>query len=395
MENFIFSAPTQLYFGKEVVTQNLAQALNAPHKVLIAYGGGSVKASGLYDEVVTTLTDAQIDFVTFGGIEPNPRVHTVEEAIAVARHENVDFILAVGGGSVIDAAKLIAAGICYDGPAWDIVIGAHTPVKAIALGTILTLAATGSETNSGSVITNLETGEKKGWGSPLVLPKFALLDPKNTITVPHSHTLYGVVDIMSHLFEQYFRGNPLTVKNPYQEALVEATLRQVVTTAPGLLADLTNYDLRETTMICGTYALNGVLRIGSNGDWASHQIEHALSALYDIPHGAGLAIVFPHWMEYVLSKDPVQTAPLLAQMGTTVFGVTALDTDVATATASIDALRVFWKALGAPLNLSELGFDSTADLDALVAKTMFGRDTIGAFIPLTGDDVRVIFQNLA
>ncbi|MGL4953842.1 MAG: iron-containing alcohol dehydrogenase, partial [Culicoidibacterales bacterium] len=258
MENFIFSAPTQLIFGHDVVAHNLASALAKPAKVLVVYGGGSVKASGLYDEVLSVLTAANIAFVTFGGIEPNPRVHTVEEAIAVARHETVDFVLAVGGGSVIDAAKLIAAGICYNGPAWDLVIGTSPVQAAIPLGTILTLAATGSETNSGSVITNLETGEKKGWGSPLVLPKFALLDPKNTKTVPFNHTLYGIVDIMSHLFEQYFRGNPLTTKNPYQEALIETTLRQVIQTAQPLLHDLTSYELRETMMICGTYALNGV-----------------------------------------------------------------------------------------------------------------------------------------
>ncbi|MGL6058433.1 MAG: iron-containing alcohol dehydrogenase [Culicoidibacterales bacterium] len=394
MENFIFSAPTQLIFGHDVVTQNLADALNQPAKVLVVFGGGSIKANGLYDEVIATLTAANIAYVPFGGIEPNPRVHTVEEAIAIARHENVDFVLAVGGGSVIDASKLIAAGICYNGPAWDLVIGAHPVQAAIPLGTILTLAATGSETNSGSVITNLATGEKKGWGSPLVLPKFALLDPKNTVTVPFNHTLYGIVDIMSHLFEQYFRENPLTTKNPYQEALIETTLRQVMTTAQPLLHHLADYDLRETMMICGTYALNGVLRIGSNGDWASHQIEHALSAVYDIPHGAGLAIVFPHWMHHVLTKSPTQTAPLLAQMATEVFGLPALADDIATAHSGINALTTFWQQLGAPTKLSNLGLTTSDIIDELVAKTLFGRETIGSFVPLNADDVSAILLAL-
>lgn len=394
MENFTFAVPTQLFFGRDVVKQHLVTALNCPHKVLLAYGGGSIRRNGLYDQVVALLEEANIDFVAFGGIEPNPRVETVEEAIAIARHEGVDFVLAVGGGSVIDAAKLIAAGIYHEGHAWDIVLGKAVIQAAVPLGTILTLAATGSETNSGSVITNLATGEKKGWGSPHVLPKFALLDPQNTFTVPHNHTLYGIIDIMSHLFEQYFRENPLTIKNPYQEALIEATLRQVMTTAPDLLADLTNYDLRETTMICGTYALNGVLRIGSNGDWASHQIEHAISAVYDIPHGAGLAIVFPHWMHYVLTKEPQTTAPLLAKLATEVFGVQPLADDIATAHAGITALTAFWQQLGAPTKLRDLNLTASDILDELVAKTLLGQPTVGRFLPLDATDLKQIFETL-
>lgn len=394
MENFTFSVPTQLFFGHDVVTQHLIPALNRPKKVLLTYGGGSICRNGLYDQVTSLLETAGIAYVSFGGIEPNPRVETVEEAIAIARHECVDFVLAVGGGSVIDASKLIAAGTYHECHAWDIVLGKVAVQTAVPLGTILTLAATGSETNSGSVITNLETGEKKGWGSPLVLPKFALLDPANTFTVPQNHTLYGIIDIMSHLFEQYFRQNPLTVQNPYQEALIEATLRQVITTAPALLNDLTNYALRETMMICGTYALNGVLRIGSNGDWASHQIEHALSAVYDIPHGAGLAIVFPHWMHYVLTKSPQTTAPLLAKMATEVFGIQPLADEIATAHAGINALSSFWKQLGAPLKLRDLNLTSSDILDDLVAKTLLDQASVGHFLPLEAADLKQIFEAL-
>lgn len=394
MENFSFSVPTQLFFGRDVVKQHLVTALHHPKKVLLAYGGGSIRRNGLYDEVTALLEAAHIDYISFGGIEPNPRVETVEEAIAIARHECVDFVLAVGGGSVIDAAKLIAAGIYHEGHAWDIVLGKAVIQTAVPLGTILTLAATGSETNSGSVITNLATGEKKGWGSPLVLPKFALLDPQNTFTVPHNHTLYGIIDIMSHLFEQYFRQNPLTVQNPYQEALIETTLRQVIATAPDLLANLNDYHARETMMICGTYALNGVLRIGSNGDWASHQIEHALSAVYDIPHGTGLAIVFPHWMHYVLTKDPETTAPLLAKMATQVFAIQPLADDIATAHAGITALSDFWRQLGAPTKLRDLQLTSTDILTDLTTKTLLGQPSVGHFLPLTAADLHQIFASL-
>ncbi len=395
MENFQLSLPTQLIFGAGVVKNHLSTLLKDKQHVLLVYGGGSIHKNGLYQLVTQTLEAAHIQFTPFQGIQPNPRVETVNAAITCAREQMCDFVLAIGGGSVIDAAKLIAVGIDYPHNAWDIVLGKHTPTSAIPIGVILTLAATGSETNSGSVITNWTTQEKRGWGSPLALPVFALLDPSNTISVPSNHTLYGIVDIMSHLFEQYFRAHPDAVSNPYQEALIEATLRQVIQTAPLVMKDLTNYSARETLMICGTYALNGVLRIGSTGDWASHQIEHALSACFDIPHGAGLAIVFPHWFDYVLHADPMKNAPLIAKMAVEVFQVTPQHTTLETALAGVHALREFWASLGAPSTMQDISIDITPKMEELIEKTLLGRSTIGNFQQLDSNALKIIFQSLA
>ncbi|WP_047376226.1 iron-containing alcohol dehydrogenase [Exiguobacterium sp. ZOR0005] len=384
MHNFEYKNPTKLIFGTHQI-EKLAGELKAldAKKVMLVYGGGSIKKNGTYEEVVAELNNADIDFVDFSGVEPNPRIETVRRAVKQAREENIDALLAVGGGSVIDCTKLISAAIPYDGDAWDIVLRDHIPTEAVPFGTVLTLAATGSEMNSGSVITNWETQEKYGWGHPLVYPTFSILDPRYTVSVPKDQTIYGIVDMMSHCFEQYFHPNDA----PVQERMTEGVLKAVVESAPQLVDDLENVDLRAIILFSGTIALNGVLQMGASGDWASHNIEHAVSAVHDIPHAGGLAILFPRWMEHVLDEG---NAARFARLGTEVFDVESGENAMETAQRTIQAIRAFFDKLGAPSSLRDYDIDEStfeAILDSAMKRGSFGR-----FRTLEREDVAAILE---
>jgi alcohol dehydrogenase YqhD (iron-dependent ADH family) len=376
--------PTRLHFGKNQL-EKLKNELPAFGKnVLLAYGGGSIKKNGLYDQVVALLNECDIRFVELTGIEPNPRLSTVHKGIELCRENNVDFILAVGGGSVIDCVKAIAIGVPYEGDVWDIITRKAISHSAIPFGTILTLAATGSEMNSSSVITNWETQEKLGWGSPYVFPKFSILDPQFTYSVPKDQTIYGTVDIMSHTLEIYFNN---ASNAPLQERFCESLLQTVIETAPKLMGDLTNYEARETILYCGTVALNGTLHGGIGGDWATHNIEHAVSAIYDIPHGGGLAILFPNWMKYNIDL----ATPKLKQLGLCVFNINPSGKeDRQIAEEAITALSTFWTSIGAPNRLADYNIDGSR-IDEMVEKTLkYG--PFGNFRKLDRDDVRAIYE---
>jgi alcohol dehydrogenase YqhD (iron-dependent ADH family) len=379
MENFTFYNPTKLIFGSgqlEVLPKELEKY---GKNVLLVYGGGSIKKSGLYTEVTEVLHKACATVTELAGVEPNPRLTTVRKGVELCREHNIDFILAVGGGSVIDCTKAIAAGAKYDGDVWDIVLRKHIATEALPFGTILTLAATGSEMNSGSVITNWETQEKYGWGSPVTFPQFSILDPKNTFTVPKDHTVYGMVDMMSHVLEQYFH-QPTNA--PLQDRMCEAVLITVMETAPKLLDDLRSYDHRETILYNGTIALNGMLQMGYRGDWATHGIEHAVSAIYDIPHAGGLAILFPNWMEHVLDENIER----FKQLAVRVFGVQDAGlTDKEVALEGIRRLREFWSSLGAPTRLADYDIDDT-NIEKM-AEHVMSRGPVGNFKSLSYDDV--------
>ncbi|UOQ46069.1 iron-containing alcohol dehydrogenase [Halobacillus salinarum] len=385
MDAFTFQNPTKLIFGKNQVEKLQAELPENTSKVLLVYGGGSIKRNGLYDQVIKQLQQAEVEVTELGGVEPNPRLSTVREGVDLCKRENIDFILAVGGGSVIDCSKTIAAGAKYDGDAWDLVTKKATPDGALPFGTVLTLAATGSEMNAGAVITNWETNEKYGWGyAPYTFPKFSILDPQNTITVPRDQTVYGIVDMMSHLFEQYFH-NP--TDSIVQDEMVEGVLRAVIDTAPKLLENLESYEHRETILYAGTIALNGMLQMGYRGDWGSHNIEHAVSAVYDIPHAGGLAILFPNWMTHNLDVDEKR----FARMAEKVFRVNREGkTDRQTAEEGIAALRSFWSSIGAPSALSDyqIGEDK---FDLIVERSM-NRGTFGNFTKLEGTDVEKILE---
>lgn len=366
MDNFTYRNPTKLIFGKNQL-EALAEELPKYGKnILLVYGGGSIKRNGLYNQVVTLLKDLNVNVLELAGVEPNPRLSTVKKGIAICQNENIDFLLAVGGGSVIDCTKAIAAGALYDGDVWDIINKKVIATKALPFGTVLTLAATGSEMNPDSVITNWETNEKYVWGSDVTHSSFSILDPVNTKSVPRDQTVYGMVDMMSHVFEQYFHN----VKNtPLQDRMCYSVLQTVIETAPKLLEDLQSYEHRETILYSGTIALNGTLQMGYFGDWASHTIEHAVSAVYDIPHAGGLAILFPNWMRHVLDKDIVRMKRLMLSM----FDIdTTGKSDREIALEGIDKLSAFWSSLGAPLRLADydIGEERLEEIAEIAAREM-------------------------
>ncbi|MCC5804471.1 MULTISPECIES: iron-containing alcohol dehydrogenase [Rossellomorea] len=384
MNDFTFYNPTKLIFGKGQVEQLKELVPQYGKKVLVVYGGGSIKRNGLYDQVMSVLKGIDSEVFELSGVEPNPRLSTVRRGVEIAKEKNIDFILAVGGGSVIDCTKAIAAGAKYDGDAWDLVTKKAFAKEALPFGTVLTLAATGSEMNAGSVITNWETNEKYGWGSPVTFPQFSILDPENTFTVPKDHTIYGMVDMMSHVFEQYFNN---ATNTPLQDRMCESVLKTVIETAPKLIDDLENYELRETILYSGTIALNGMLQMGYNGDWASHNIEHAVSAVYDIPHAGGLAILFPNWMKHNLKVNPSR----FAQMAERVFNVDpAGKSEEEVALEGIEKLREFWSSLGAPTRLADYDIDDS-QLDLMADKAMVNGE-FGNFNKLNKDDVLAILR---
>jgi alcohol dehydrogenase YqhD (iron-dependent ADH family) len=385
MDSFTFYNPVKLHFGEDALEKLPKELEQYGSKVLVVYGGGSIKSNGVYNAVIEKLQQADKTVFELSGVEPNPRVETARIGIDICKKEGINLVLAVGGGSVIDCSKLIVAGAKYDGDAWDIVKRKVLIQDALPLGTVLTLAATGSEMNSGSVITNAATEEKLSWGSPAAFPKFSILNPAYTVSVPKNHTVYGMVDMMSHVLEQYFHN---TTNTPVTDEMCEGVLRTVMTTAPKLLKDLEDISLRETILLAGTIGLNGFLSIGSRGDWASHNIEHAVSAIYDIPHAGGLAILQPHWMRLNVPVNPERFAGL----ATRVFGVDATGkTAEEIAYEGIDRLSAFWTSLDAPSRLADYDIDDSK-FNQIIEHAM-QNGPFGNFNKLQEDDVRTILQN--
>jgi len=384
LDNFTFYNPTKLIFGKGQVEQLRELVPQYGKKVLLVYGGGSIKRNGLYDEVMNILNEVGATVHELAGVEPNPRLTTVRKGVEICKQEGIEFALAVGGGSVIDCTKAVVAGAKYDGDAWDLVTKKAFATEALPFGTVLTLAATGSEMNAGSVITNWETNEKYGWGSPATFPQFSILDPVNTFTVPKDQTVYGMIDMMSHVFEQYF--HPVS-NTKLQDGMCEATLRTVIDTAPKLLENLESYEHRETILYSGTIALNGMLQMGHRGDWATHNIEHAVSAVYDIPHAGGLAILFPNWMKHTLD----QNVERFKQIATRVFQVEEEGkSDREVALEGIEKLREFWTSLGAPTRLADYDIDDSK-LELMADRAMANGE-FGKFKVLNKEDVLAILR---
>ncbi|MFD2703024.1 iron-containing alcohol dehydrogenase [Paenibacillus shunpengii] len=384
MRAFQFHNPTRLIFGKGQLAALKTEVPKYGNKVLLVYGGGSIKRNGLYDQVIQLLSEIGAEVHELAGVEPNPRLSTVHAGADLCKEHDIDLILAVGGGSVIDCAKAIAVGAKYDGSMWDFAERKAKPEAALPLATVLTMAATGSEMNSGSVITNQETQEKLGWGSPLVFPAFSILDPVHTFSVPQDQTVYGMVDMMSHTLEHYFH---LDTNTPVQLGFCETILRTVIETAPKLINELENYELRETILYCGTMALNNILSMGLAGDWATHNIEHAVSAVYDIPHGGGLAILFPNWMKHNLHVDVSR----FKRLAINVFDVNPEGkSDEQIALEGIDALSSFWTSIGAPNRLADYDIDAS-QIDVMADKAMrFG--PFGNFNKLQREDVVEIYK---
>lgn len=384
MENFNFYAPTKIHFGEGRIKELPGVLAPFGKKVLLAYGGGSIKKNGIYQQVVELLTANGSTIVELSGIEPNPRITTVREGVALCRKENVDVILAVGGGSTVDCAKAIAAGVKYAGDPWDFTIERGLIKEALPLVTVLTMAATGSEMNMGAVITNLETNEKLGMGGVGMLPKASILDPTFTYTVGRWQTAAGAADMFSHLIESYFTVNDADV----QDRVAEGLMKTVIKYAPIALADPTNYQARANLMWTSSLALNGLTRQGKQGVWSCHPIEHELSAFYDITHGVGLAIVTPRWMIHILNEDTVAKFVVFAE---NVWGISAVGRDpFEVAREGIQALSDCLASWGIPMTLPEVDIDQTNI--RLMAEKAVEHSTIAknAYVPINADDVEEI-----
>jgi len=383
MRNFVFHNPTKIIFGIDATNKVGKETKLYGDKVLLVLGQGSIKKIGLYDRVVFLLRQENIKIFELEGVKPNPRVDLVRKGIEMVRENNINFILAVGGGSVIDTAKAISAGLSYEGDVWDL-FKKRIPIKpSIPIGTVLTLAATGSEMNGNAVISNMETEEKLAISSPYLYPKFSILDPKNTTTVPLNHTLYGIVDILSHVFEQYFDKVSDAI---LQDRFAEAIMKTVIETTPKLIQNPEDVEARGVILWCGTNALNGIIGVGKEQDWATHAIEHAISAIYDIPHGLGLAIVFPHWMKYVIDEIPWK----FAQFARNVWGITDEGSDYEIGLKGIEKLIEFYESIGVPTKLSKVGIDDSRLEEMSEKAVMFG--PIGNTKKLYKEDVLNILR---
>ncbi len=388
MNNFTFYSPTFFMFGKD--TENNAGELVkrfGGSKVLIHYGGGSVVRSGLLDRVKRCLEAEGIGYVELGGVKPNPRSGLVYEGIDLCKKENVDFVLAVGGGSTIDSSKAIAAGVVYDGDFWDFYSGKRIE-KALPIGTILTIAAAGSEGSPDSVITKEEGMLKRGASGDAIRPKFSILNPALTQTLPPYQTAAGITDIMAHLHERYLTN---TKDVEVTDRLIEGLLLTMIHEGPRVIADPNDYEARANIMWAGTMAHNNSCGVGRSQDWLSHTIEHELSALYDCAHGAGLAVTMPAVFKYVYKHDVMR----FAKLATRVWGCQMdFDNPEATALAGIAALENFLKGIGMPLNFAELGAKEE-DIPALVKALCYGdgrTGSISGFVTLDENDCTKIYQ---
>lgn len=379
MLNFDYSVPTAVHFGKGQIA-HLPDIAAYGRRVLLVYGGGSIKKMGLYDTVKQLLTDFEI--TELSGVEPNPRIQSVRQGVCLCREHDIQVVLAVGGGSVIDCAKIIAAGAKYAGDAWDLVLDGKKIEAALPVVSVLTLAATGSEMDSFAVISDMEKNDKLGTGSPLVKPRMSILDPVYTYTVSKRQTAAGTADIMSHIFENYFT----RVKGAYVQArFCEGLLRTCIRYGPIALRRPDDYEARANLMWASSLAINGLLSYGAEVEWSVHPMEHELSAFYDITHGEGLAILTPYWMDYVLNET---TAPQFAEYGKNVFGISSAN-DMDTAKKAIQSTRGFFAEMGLPTRLSEVGIGDEK-LEVMAAKAARGLEE--AFIPLHKEDVLAIYR---
>ncbi len=387
MKDFNYCAPTRVIFGKNTELEVGKALKNAgATRVLMQYGGGSIKKSGLYDRVVKAIRDEGIELFELGGVQPNPHLSLVRKAIEIVREQKIDYLLAVGGGSAIDSTKATAVGAVYDGDVWDFYCGKAVPKKAMPVGVVLTIPAAGSEGSNSSVITNEDGWIKRGLGCDLTRPAFAIYNPELTYSLPAYQTAAGATDIMAHIMERYFTNEPDV---DMTDRLCESVLKTIIRQAPVAVKEPDNYVARAEMMWASTVAHNDFLSCFRVGDWSSHQLSHELSGMYDATHGAALAVAFPAWMTYVYKHD-VQR---FCRFAVEVMGV---EMDFfhpeETALKGIAALRAFFKSIGMPTTLSELGVTEDK-LDVLADKVKRGADgTTGQFVKLTRDDCLKIYQ---
>lgn len=391
MDNFSYCSPTRYVFGKgvEKETGKLAKTyLSDPKRVLLVYGQGSVVKSGLLETVCDCLVEEKIEYCLLGGVCPNPTDDKVYEGIEICRSQNIDGIIGVGGGSAIDTAKAIALGALYDGDFWDFYAGKLPPDKALPIGVVLTIPAAGSEGSGNSVITRADGKHKISLRSDFALrPKFSVMNPELTFTLPPYQTASGIADMMAHIMERYFtptQGVEVT------DGISEGLLKSIMKEAPKVIENPIDYDARANIMWAGTLAHNGICGCGKVEDWVSHFMEHELSALYDVTHGAGLAVVFPAWLRFMAKHNPCR----VAKFAHTVMGVTESGNETADALEGADRLKKFFKSIGLPITLKELGIDHP-DFAALVRALHNNKgEIIGGYYKLCPSDTIEIYKDM-
>ncbi len=385
MKNFNFYSPTYFVFGKE--RENEAGALLkrfGAKRVLLHFGGGSVVKSGLLDTVIASLESEGLFHVELGGVVPNPRSGLVYEGVEICKKNNIDFILAIGGGSVIDSAKAIALGAVYDGDFWDFYTGKKVE-KALPVATILTITAAGSEGSTGSVITHENGMLKRAANSDLLRPVFSILNPALTCSLPAYQTACGAADMMAHVMERYFTN---TRDVEITDRLCEGILLTIINETPKALADPNNYEARANLMWAGMVAHNDICGVGREQDWSSHVLEHELSGLYDVAHGAGLAVMFPAWMKFVMQHDVMR----FAQFAVRVWGCQMnFEKPEITAREGIARYEAFMTSIGMPTRFSQLGAKAD-DISKLVDTLGLGEGTLGSFVKITAEDARKIYE---
>ncbi len=386
MDNFQFYSPTEFIFGRDTETKagEMIKKYGGT-KVLIHYGSGSAVKSGLLDRVKASLDESGIAYTELGGVQPNPRDTLIYKGIELCRSEGVDFILSVGGGSCIDSSKAIALGVPYNGDFWDFYGTGKVVEKALPIGTVLTIAAAGSEGSGASVVTKEEGSLKRDVGSDLLRPRFSILNPELTCSLPAYQTACGATDIMAHVFERYFTN---TRDVEITDRLCEAVLLTMIKETPRVIAQPDNYEARANIMWAGTVAHNDIVGVGRSQDWNSHGIEHELSALYDCAHGAGLAVIMPAWMEFVYKHDVMR----FAQMAVRIWGCQMnFEFPDETALEGIACFRSFLHSIGMPINFEQLGAKEE-DIPLLVEKFGIGDGKTGGFVHLTAQDVATIYR---
>ena len=390
MRDFVYYAPTEVVFGKESEEQ-VARLVKkyGGHKVLVHYGGKSAKKSGLLDKICALLEQGGVDYLLLGGVVPNPRLSLVQEGIALCRKEKVDFLLAIGGGSVIDSAKAIACGVPFDGNVWDVYMGKAEPASYLPVACVLTIPAAGSEMSDSSVITNEDGDVKVGYSNAMSRPRFAIMNPVRTFTLPPYQTAAGVTDMMMHTMERYFSPED---DMDLTDALAEALLRSMKENVYKVLADPEDYRARAQVMWGGSLAHNDLTGCGMSGDWATHQLEHELSGMFDVTHGAGLAAVWPSWARYVLKENVSR----FVRFAVNVMDVPNDFTDPeGTALRGIEAMERFYHSIGMPIKIHELiGRDITDDeIREMVRKcSRDGSLTQGGFKVLHPEDMEAIYR---
>ncbi len=370
IENFIAYNPTRLHFGKGV-TETLGKTVRQyGKKVLLVYGKGSVKKYGYYDQIISQLKKAGLEIIEFSGIKPNPVVDDVRKAIALGKEKNINVIVALGGGSVIDSSKIISLGLVNDIDPWEFMTWQAMPEKSVPLVTVLTLAATGTEMNAAAVLQNRETGQKLGFVNPMLFPKDSFLDPSFTATVPGDYTAYGIVDLIAHALEAFFGGGEPSVT----DRITLAIIKDAMEWGPQLMADLQNVDLRANIMLDATMALNGLTSYGkTSGDWGVHGLGHELSFLYDMPHGATLSIAYPAWLRLQSERIPQR----IQKLGKGLFGTIDLE-------ETIEKLEAFFSSLGSPIRTIETGIGTSKKEEIL--NQMNKNKVSGMYHALDDDD---------